>query len=106
MKIPKEITIGRKTYMVQMSDNLINGKQMGQIDYNNYVMKIVTHATYKRSNGTEVHIKFSDEEVHDTFWHELTHGILHEMNHPLRDNESFVTKFANHLSHAINTAQL
>jgi hypothetical protein len=106
MKIPKELTIGRKTYKVQMLDNLINGKQMGQIDYSNYVMQIVTHATYKRSNGTEVHIKFSEEEVHDTFWHELTHGILHEMNHPLRDNESFVTKFANHLSHAINTAQL
>ena len=83
MKIPKEITIGRKTYMVQTNDNLLNGRLMGQIDYANDVMKIVTHATYKRKNGTEVHVKFSEQEIADTFWHELTHGILHEMSHPL-----------------------
>ena len=83
MKIPKEITIGRKTYMVQTNDNLLNGRLMGQIDYANDVMKIVTHATYKRKNGTEVHVKFSEQEIADTFWHELTHGILHEMSHQI-----------------------
>jgi hypothetical protein len=44
--------------------------------------------------------------VRDTFWHELTHAVLHDMGHPLRDDEKFVVKFANRLSCAIDSAQL
>jgi hypothetical protein len=40
-----------------------------------------------------------------TFWHELTHAILNEMNHELYRNEAFVTEFADKLSGAIESAK-
>ena len=41
----------------------------------------------------------------DTFWHEITHAILKDMNSKLHANESFVTKFANRLTTVISTAK-
>ena len=40
-----------------------------------------------------------------TFWHEMTHAILFEMEHPLARNEPFVTRFAKLLSAAIDSAE-
>ena len=41
----------------------------------------------------------------NTFWHELTHAILHEMGNKLGRNEAFVTEFADKLSGAIDSAK-
>jgi predicted SprT family Zn-dependent metalloprotease len=49
---------------------------------------------------------FEQEEIDDTFWHELTHCILYDMGNSLCDNERFVTAFANRLSQAVNSAKL
>jgi hypothetical protein len=49
---------------------------------------------------------FKPAEVSDTFWHELTHAILHDMNHPLWKNERFVSGFAERLNRAVNSARL
>ncbi len=40
-----------------------------------------------------------------TFWHELTHAILHDMKHPLAPNEEFVEKFSKRLNDAIHSAK-
>jgi len=48
----------------------------------------------------------SSSKMQETFWHELTHAILYEMDHPLYRNEQFVTKFSTLLNRAINTAKL
>jgi Zn-dependent peptidase ImmA (M78 family) len=45
------------------------------------------------------------ERAYQTFWHELTHAILHEMNNDLCSNETFVTEFANKLDGAIKSAK-
>ena len=50
--------------------------------------------------------KFKPDEIADTFWHEMVHTILRDMGeHRLNSNEAFVTKFANRLTEAINTAK-
>ncbi len=43
--------------------------------------------------------------MRETFWHELTHAILHDMKSPLRSDEKFVTAFSKRLSRAIDTAK-
>jgi hypothetical protein len=48
---------------------------------------------------------YKTEEMDDSFWHELTHAILHEMGSGLYRDEKFVTKFANLLTRAINSAK-
>lgn len=48
---------------------------------------------------------YRTEEMDDSFWHELTHAILHEMGSGLYRDEKFVTKFANLLTKAINSAR-
>jgi len=40
-----------------------------------------------------------------TFWHELTHAILHDMKHPLAPNEEFVEKFSKRLNDAVHSAK-
>ena len=95
MKIPKEITVGKTTYTIRRSGK---GSNLGHIDYQTNIICVATQDSYGN--------KLDAEEVHDTFWHELTHAVLHDMNHPLRDDEKFVGKFANRLSSAIDTARL
>jgi hypothetical protein len=49
---------------------------------------------------------YKPTEVHDTFWHEVVHAILHDMGEDsLNRNERFVTRFANRLTKAIETAR-
>jgi hypothetical protein len=50
--------------------------------------------------------KLPDAEVSDTFWHEVTHAILENMDHPLYRDERFVTAFANRLNEVVSTAKL
>jgi hypothetical protein len=95
MLIPKKITVGKKTYAVMQVRNTTDGV-LGRIDYNNEVIWLATHDAH----GTKLHKK----ELYDSFWHELTHAVLHDMRHTLRDDEKFVTAFANRFSHAIDNA--
>jgi hypothetical protein len=95
MKIPKEITVGKTTYTVRRGSKT---GCLGNIDYQTKIISVATQDAYGN--------KLESEEVHDTFWHELTHAVLHDMNHPLRDDEKFVGKFAYKLSCAIDSARL
>jgi len=43
--------------------------------------------------------------VSETFWHEVTHAVLHDMHHPLWADEKFVTEFSERLNQVITTAK-
>ena len=98
MQIPKQITVGRKTYMITRPHTIQDPASYGRTYYDEKRIEI---AQFDSRGNT-----FAQEEIDDTFWHELTHAILHEMGHDLCDNERFVTAFANRLSSAVNSAKL
>ena len=82
MKIPEKILIRDTTYKIKLKNYYFNDALGGNINYNNSVMGIK-----KSLKG-----KFKE----DTFFHEVAHGVLKELefNHPkihsFRNNEDFV----------------
>lgn len=94
-KLPKEVRVGAKRYAVVRK--YANLSKTGRIDYEDGTIAVAT----RDSKG----IRLSKEEQHEVFWHELTHGILNDMGHPMRDNERFVTAFAKRLNKAIFSAK-
>jgi hypothetical protein len=99
MLIPKKIKVGLKWYDVEMLDTMPNKGKMGRVFFTSKLIQIA-----QRSNRTGR--TFKPAEVNDTFWHELTHAILHDMDHPLWKNERFVSGFAERLNRAVNSARL
>jgi hypothetical protein len=98
MQIPKKIHVGIKEYTVLKVKRARHGDTLGTIDYTNGIIWIATHDD--RGN------KLTKDEMADTFWHEMTHAVLHDMHSPLCVDERFVTTFANRLTNAINSAKL
>lgn len=99
MKIPKQVTVGAKTYVVREPKNIKRRGMMGELNLTRCVLDVATH-----SNVTDT--RFKAEDRYDTFWHELTHAILHDMGSALNKDEKFVTAFASRLNQAILTAKL
>jgi hypothetical protein len=97
--IPKKFKISGKTFTVKVIDTMPRPRRMGEFNATLCAIDIGT-----KSNVTGR--VFKTEEVSDTFWHEVTHAILHDMGHPLWSNEKFVTRFANRLNEVVNTAKL
>jgi len=78
---------------------MLDKRDMGRVHYDDRLIQLG-----RTSNITGR--KFKPEEIADTFWHEMVHTILKDMGeHRLNSNETFVTKFANRLTEAINTAK-
>jgi predicted SprT family Zn-dependent metalloprotease len=98
MELPKKIKVGDRWYSVEIVETMERRAHMGYVYYGTGAIEIA-----KKSNVTNK--RYSNEEVSDTFWHELTHAILYDMGSNLYSNEKFVTRFANRLSKAINTAR-
>ena len=98
MKIPREITVGSKVYAIERPQTIQAPASHGRTYYEENCIEI---ARFDNQGNA-----FEPEEIDDTFWHELTHCILHDMGHDLCDNERFVTAFANRLSTAVNSAKL
>ena len=94
---PKNIRVGRRKYAVHVGPANRFPSALGYIDYT--PSDIYIHTVKK--DGQAV----SEKVMQETFWHELTHAILHEMDHPLFRSEVFVTQFAKLLSQAINSAR-
>lgn len=55
---------------------------------------------------TKHHKPREAQQIAETFWHEVTHAILHDMGNPLWRNETFVTEFSKRLNQVIHTAKL
>lgn len=90
VKLPKKIKIGNKWFDVQMLERVGDGC-MGRIMYS--------------AKRIEVGTAYPADEIRNTFWHEVVHGILNDMGSNLCDNERFVVAFSNRLSDAIDSAK-
>jgi hypothetical protein len=91
MLLPKKLKIGKKIYEV----------------YTVHKPKARYHGNCYYDLATiEINTATSPAEIRDTFWHEVTHAILKDMEHPLHKNEAFVTGFSNRLTKAIDSAKL
>jgi hypothetical protein len=98
-QIPRKMRVGSRTYSVEVVEAMIEKNLMGR--------------TYSPDRNIKIGLKsnstgrvYRPSEVHDTFWHEVVHAILHDMGEDaLNRNERFVTRFANRLTKAIETAR-
>jgi hypothetical protein len=99
LNIPKKIKVGDKWYSVDVVESMKHKGHMGHIDYEAKTIEVS-----RKSNTTGRAYKECD--VRDSFWHELVHAILKDMGHErLNRNEQFVSRFANRLSSAIDSAR-
>lgn len=97
MIIPKQLVVGSTTYKVKQPDTL-KGYKAGYTSYRTQTISV--------AKNTKFFGRFSPTDRAETFWHELTHAILHDMNQHLAYDEVFVTGFSERLAKAIRTAQL
>lgn len=99
MNLPRKLKVGDKWYSIEVVEAMREKGHMGRVYYPDQKIKIG-----KKSNTTGR--KFAKADMHDTFWHELVHAILADMGEDqLNNNERFVTRFANRLTKAIETAR-
>ena len=98
MPIPKTIRIGRKTYRVTQPQQMRKKSTKGDITFEEKHIQVAKSCTVTER-------KYSPKERAETFWHEVTHGILEDMDHPLAYNEKFVVAFSQRLNTVIHSAE-
>lgn len=96
--IPRKIRVGDKMYSIDIVETMNRRAEMGRVFYGMQRIEIG-----EKSNTTGR--PYTDDEIDDTFWHELTHAILYDMKHRLYNDEQFVTEFAGRLARAIKSAK-
>jgi len=101
MKIPKSVKVGKTTIPVKQFYAVKVGRKPVRGCYQWVDKEIrISNRTWCGS------YKYSASEKSNTFWHELTHAILHNMGEDkLNHNEKFVSDFADRLDQAIKTAR-
>ena len=98
MKIPKRIQVGNTEYATIMVNKAKRQDTLGTIDYTHGIIWLAKRDAYGN--------KLDKAELADSFWHEMTHAVLHDMKHELCSDEKFVSAFANRLSLAVDSAKL
>lgn len=98
MLIPKQLTVGFTRYTVTQPERLAYVRR-GFISYAKHTIEVAKRPAIDKLPP------YTDTERHETFWHELTHAILYDMDSPLYNNETFVTQFSARLAKAIRTAR-
>ena len=96
MQIPTKLTIGRKRFSVNRAPSLHKDVYGRCWPAAGLISVAQTHNKLPRTA----------KEQAETFWHELTHCILHDMGHKLYTNEAFVVAFSKRLNQAVHTAKL
>ena len=101
MKIPKEVVIGNTPHQIRTKKSIMYKKAVCHGFFNE------DDCTITIAEGNPIRgYKYDADEQANTFWHELTHAILYDMNElKLNADEKFVTAFANRLDQAIKTAR-
>jgi hypothetical protein len=94
MEIPREFKIGKRSYSVQMPKRL---RMLGRVFPSIGLIYI-----NKERNG----LPRTHQDMAETFWHEVTHGILFDMKDKRWRNEPFVTEFSKRLNQVVQTAKL
>jgi hypothetical protein len=91
--------VGKKMYSIEIVEAMLEKRHKGRISYTAQTIKLG-----ERSNVTGR--RYREEEIQDTFWHEVVHAILYDMGRDsLNADERFVTAFANRLTKAIKSAR-
>jgi predicted SprT family Zn-dependent metalloprotease len=98
MTIPTSMQVGEHKYGIHTVKYMPRKGAMGVTYYGNKCISVATHSNKSRT-------QFAPPDFNETFWHELTHAVLFEMGSTLYKDEVFVTRFAEHLSRAIDTAE-
>jgi hypothetical protein len=96
MIIPTRIRVGLRRYDVLQPDHCAVKGAAGAVFYQQRVIEVALRLRKR---------KRTPAQRSETFWHEVTHAVLHDMKHPLAHNERFVTAFAKRLSDTINSAR-
>ena len=99
MKIPKQVTIGKTKIKIEQPESLRVNKQACRGCFDRTDNSIDVAKKDVRGN------RYDKGERSETFWHELTHAILHDMKNSLSYNEKFVDAFSQRLDQAIKTAK-
>ena len=100
MQIPKSFMLGKHRYTVRLQGQLPYG-DWGKCYPDAKLILVATHAkTGKPRKET------GPQGLGVSFWHETTHAILHDMDHPLWCNETFVTEFSRRLGQVVESAVL
>jgi len=90
MQIPKSFKLGKQTWGAAVVPRMrVNGRVYPKF----YAIKVAVNAR-------------TPVRVSETFWHEVTHAILHDMQEPRWNDEKFVTEFSKRLNQVITTAKL
>ena len=96
MLIPDKLKVGKQYYYIRVEPTK-RARQLGYVQYGNRL--IVVHDIVRGKQRTTA-------KMNETFWHEITHAILYEMDEKkLAFDEKFVTKFGALLSKAIDSAR-
>lgn len=99
LELPRKIRVGKKMYTIDILETMLQSGDMARVHYDRNRIEVG-----KKSSVTGR--RYSRKEMNDSFWHELIHAILYDMDeHQLNRNERFVTEFAHRLSEAIDSAR-
>jgi hypothetical protein len=99
MQLPKSIRVGKTRYPVVQPFAMIPPTHAGSVTYGHNIRVALTMHT-----GSRLAVR-SERQRSETFWHEVTHAILHDMGSKLEANEQFVTAFSKRLNDAIRSAK-
>lgn len=99
MKIPKKAQINKTTYKVKRIHSFKNGK-VGEIHYKKKQITLAKHVV-----SALLTCRVSNREQWETFWHEVLHGILHDMKRHDLNNEAFVRAFCRRLYTVLRSAR-
>jgi hypothetical protein len=96
--LPKKVQVGSKWYSVDVVESMRRKSEVGRVTYGTQKIEL--------ARRTHHGIPLKLTALEETFWHELTHAILHDMGeHALNNRENFVEEFAQRLARAIRTAR-
>lgn len=99
MELPKKFKIGATAYRVEQPLHPQHELQRGCINFKQGL--VIVPVLSGRTNRPR-----SEKSRITTFWHEVVHGILHDMGHArLCRDELFVDDFAERIVDVITTAR-
>jgi hypothetical protein len=96
-KIPKKLHVGAKSYKVVKVHSL-KSYHSGEVEYRAALIKIAQYLKV----GT-VKLRIAKREQWETFWHEVVHAILRDMQRHDLNNERFVNAFSRRLYQALES---
>jgi hypothetical protein len=96
--LPRRIRVGNKQYSVEVVEAMLDKRVAGEVNYHERLIQVGMR------NGRTGRL-FTPAFMQVTFWHEVVHAILDDMNEDkLNRNEKFVQEFSKRLEQVIRSA--